>query len=191
MKSKEILKSIFDFLRPLIIVFLSIFFDKKYLTGKHFNKGLSGIVWSIRAIWTRNILRLAPPLPFPAGLNVIVSNPDNLNFHPDDLNNFQSPGTYFQNFKGKIVIGHGSYIAPNVGIITANHDVNSLSGHDEGEDVYIGPCSWVGMNAVILPGIILGPKTIVAAGAVVTKSYPEGNVVLAGVPAKPIKNLQV
>lgn len=189
MSIKKTLKSILDIFRPLLIVFFSIFFDRKYLTGRHFDKGFNGYRWSIRAIWTRNILRLAPPLPFPAGLNVIVSNPQNLSFHPDDINNFQSPGTYFQNFKGKIEIGRGTYIAPNVGIITANHDFNSLDGHTEGENVVIGDQSWIGMNVVLLPGVVLGKKTIVAAGAVVTKSYPDGNVVLAGIPAKPIKNL--
>lgn len=189
MKSKKILKSIFNLFKPVVIAFLSIFFDRKYLAGRHFDEGFNGYRWSVRAIWTRNILRLAPPLPFPAGLNVIISNPKNLEFHPDDLNNFQSPGTYFQNFKGKIQIGRGSYIAPNVGMITANHNFNSLDGHTEGENIRIGEKSWIGMNVVILPGVILGPKTIVAAGAVVNKSYIDGNIVLAGVPAKPIKML--
>lgn len=46
------------------------------------------------------------------------------------------------------------------------------------------------MNAVILPNVELGDRTIVAAGAVVTKSYPEGYCVLAGVPAKAIKTLE-
>lgn len=191
MSIKKILKGLFGLFKPILISFLSVFFDRKYLTGRHFDKGFNGYRWAIRAIWVRNILRLAPPLPFPAGLNVIVSNPKNLSFHPDDLNNFQSPGTYFQNFKGKIEIGRGTYIAPNVGIITANHDFDSLDGHTEGADVKIGDKSWIGMNAVILPGVVLGTKSIVAAGAVVTKSYSDGNVVLAGVPAKPVKMLQV
>lgn len=189
MNSKKIFKYIFNLIKPIVITFLSIFFDRKYLTGRHFDRGFNGYRWSFRAIWTRNILRLAPPLPFPVGLNVIISNPENINFHPDDLNNFQSPGTYFQNFKGEIEIGRGTYIAPNVGIITANHDFNSLDGHVEGKSIKIGERCWIGMNVVLLPGVVLGPKSIVAAGAVVTKSYPEGNIVLAGIPAKPMKKI--
>lgn len=189
MKIKQVVKFILNSFKPLIMIFLLIFFDRKYLNGRHFENGFAGIRWAIRAIWTRNILRLAPTLPFPIALNVIISNPENLEFHSDDLNNFQSPGTYFQNFKGKIYIGRGTYIAPNVGIITANHDFDALNGHSEGKDVRIGENSWVGMNAIILPGVTLGPKSIVAAGAVVNKSYPEGNIVLAGVPAKPVKKL--
>ena len=55
--------------------------------------------------------------------------------------------------------------------------------------IKIGDYSWRGMNSVITAGVELGPRTIVAAGAVVTKSFPEGFCVLAGVPAKKIKDL--
>jgi acetyltransferase-like isoleucine patch superfamily enzyme len=46
------------------------------------------------------------------------------------------------------------------------------------------------MNAVILPGVTLGDHTIVGAGSVVTKSFENGNCVIAGNPAKIIKNLE-
>ncbi|WP_259756635.1 acyltransferase [Pseudomonas sp. GCEP-101] len=105
------------------------------------------------------------------------------------MNNFQSPGTYFQNFKGHIHIGKGSYIAPNVGIITSNHDLMDLDKHSISEDVVIGRKCWIGMNSVILPGVELGDATIVAAGSVVTKSFKEGNIVIGGCPAKEIKKL--
>ena len=41
-----------------------------------------------------------------------------------------------------------------------------------------------------MPGVTLGDYTIVAAGAVVTKSFPEGFCVIGGVPAKKIKDLE-
>src|SRR5213079_3044195 len=41
---------------------------------------------------------------------------------------------------------------------------------------------WIGMNAVILKGVTIGENSVVAAGAVVTKSV-EPNVVVAGNPA--------
>ena len=164
--------------RPFFLVFLSLFFDRKYLTGRHFNEGLVGFLWAFRAIWIRNILRLSSPNPWPTGLTCNVLVPNNIFFHPDDLNNFQSPGTYFQNFKGCIHIGRGSYIGPNVGIITANHKLDDLDAHQEGRDVVIGERCWIGMNAVILPGVMLGPCTVVAAGSVVNKSFPEGHSVI-------------
>ncbi|MFM7012631.1 MAG: acyltransferase [Betaproteobacteria bacterium] len=170
---------------------LSLFFDRQYLQGRHFDEGLAGYIWAFRSIWTRNFLRLAPSLRFPASYRTSISNDRNIDFHPDDLNNFQSPGTYFQNFAGKIQIGQGSYIAPNVGIITANHDPSDLDRHLPAGNVTIGENCWIGMNSVLLPGITLGPRTIVGAGSVVTKSFTEGYCVVAGNPARLIKFIDV
>lgn len=187
---KAIVKKLIFIFSPLIIFFLKFFYEKKYLNGKHFDNNISGYLYAFRSVWLKNILRLAKPMPFPTALTCTISNSNNIHFHPDDLNNFQSPGTYFQNFLGHIYIGKGSYIAPNVGIITANHEFDNLDGHGNGKDVVIGEKCWVGMNSVILPGVELGGGTIVAAGAVVTKSFPQGKVVIAGVPAKIIKELK-
>jgi transferase family hexapeptide repeat protein len=171
-------------LRPL----LCLFFERRYLTGRFFDDGMGGYVWAVRAIWLRNVLRMAPPRPWPMSVQCTVSAPGNLTFHPDDLNNFQSPGTYFQNPDAHITIGRGTYIAPNVGIITANHARGDLERHETARDVVLGERCWIGMNAVILPGVILGPDTVVAAGAVVTRSYPDGGATLAGVPATPLRD---
>lgn len=48
---------------------------------------------------------------------------------------------------------------------------------------------WIGMNSMILPGVELGNRTIVGAGSIVTKSFKEGNCIIAGNPAKVIRNL--
>jgi UDP-2-acetamido-3-amino-2,3-dideoxy-glucuronate N-acetyltransferase len=48
-------------------------------------------------------------------------------------------------------------------------------------------CS-IGANATILPGIVIGEESMVAAGAVVTRDVPPKTVV-AGVPAKVIRGL--
>ena len=46
------------------------------------------------------------------------------------------------------------------------------------------------MNSVILPNVVLGDFTVVAAGAVVTKSFAEGYCVIGGNPAKIIEYLE-
>ena len=97
-------------------------------------------------------------------------------------------GNYFQAI-GKITIGHGTYIAPNVGLITANHDLTNLDIHLEPKPIVLGEKCWIGMNSVILPGVTLGEGTIVGAGSVVTKSFLEGHCVIAGNPAKKIRDL--
>jgi carbonic anhydrase/acetyltransferase-like protein (isoleucine patch superfamily) len=45
------------------------------------------------------------------------------------------------------------------------------------------------MGAVVLPGAILGDFTVVGAGAVLTKQFPEGYCVLAGNPARVVQQL--
>ena len=45
------------------------------------------------------------------------------------------------------------------------------------------------MNSVILPGVTLGDHTVVGAGSVVTKSFEQGYCVIAGNPARIIREL--
>lgn len=182
-------KRIANFLRPFGKLFFRIWFEEEYISGKYFNNGFSGFLWGFRAVWSRNILRLARPMPWPVALTCYISNPDNIKFHPDSLNNFQSPGTYFQCINAKIILGRGVYIGPNVGIITSNHDFRDLDLHSKGKDVRIGDECWIGMNSVLLPGVVLGNKTIVGAGSVVTKSFPNGGVMVCGNPAKVVRLL--
>lgn len=98
-----------------------------------------------------------------------------------------SPGCYIQGL-GKIYIGDYTMIAANVGIISANHDVHDHRKHSAGE-VRLGNYCWIGMNSSILPGTDLGDFTVVGAGSVVNKSFPEGYCVIAGSPAKVIRKL--
>lgn len=97
------------------------------------------------------------------------------------------PGCYVQAIGG-IEIGDYTQIAPNVGIISANHDLYDNRVH-VAKRVSIGSYSWIGMGAVILPGVRLGDFTIVGANAVVTKSFEEGYCVIAGNPARLIRRL--
>ena len=49
--------------------------------------------------------------------------------------------------------------------------------------------AFVGVHAVILPGITVGPNSIVGAGSVVTHDVPEGATVV-GVPARILEQLK-
>ncbi len=86
-----------------------------------------------------------------------------------------------------VEIGDHVAIGPNVVIIDTNKNSRalatpiSLSG-SASSAVRIGSGSWVGANAVILPGVTIGTHCVVAAGAVVTRSCGDGQL-LRGVPA--------
>ena len=176
-------------LRQIANLIGGIFYDKKYLTGRHFRADGVGWRWILRGVLWQKIFGFNRGVRWPVSSRIEVSNPDNIIFHPDDMQIFHTFGTYFQALDAKIIIGKGTWIAPNVGLITTNHNVYNLDEHIPGKDIIIGENCWIGMNAVILPGVQLGPHTIVAAGAVVTKSFLEGNCIIAGVPAKIIKKL--
>ncbi len=53
--------------------------------------------------------------------------------------------------------------------------------------IKIGKNCWIGSKVTILDGVEIGDGCIIAAGAVLTKSFPK-HVVIGGVPAKIIKN---
>lgn len=99
-----------------------------------------------------------------------------------------SPGNYIQGL-GRIYIGDYTRIGPNVGIISANHVLYDNRKHDR-SFVKIGSYCWIGMGAIVMPGVELGDFTIVGAGAVVTKSFQEGYCVIVGNPARMIKALE-
>lgn len=187
---RDIERRIFYFFLPLMKLTGSLFFQKKCLKGRHFDHSLAGWQWLLRSIFWQKILRINGHIPWPVSPFIEISNYKNIEFDVDDINNFQTFGSYFQNFNAKIYIGKGTLIAPNVGLITANHDPYNLDKHLGGEDIIIGKKCWIGMNSVILPGVKLGNHTIVGAGSVVTKSFPDGDVVIAGNPAKLIENLK-
>ena len=97
------------------------------------------------------------------------------------------PGCYIQAI-GRIYLGDYTQIGPGVRIISANHEVEDLRDHDP-QDIRIGRYCWLGAGCTILPGVTLGDFTIVGAGAVVTKSAPEGYAVLVGNPVRKVRDL--
>jgi len=99
---------------------------------------------------------------------------------------FANSGNCYIQGINKVYIGDHTLFAPGIKIISANHDKNDLKKHDKTTaPIIIGKNCWIGANVVILPGVTLGDNVIVAAGAVVSKSFPS-DVTIGGVPAKVI-----
>lgn len=103
-------------------------------------------------------------------------------------------------------IGSFCSIAPGARIGSMNHPYRFISTHpflydksfsfvtennkevinDGAKSVVIEDDVWVGLNAIVLPGVTIGRGAIVGAGSVVTKNVPPYSIV-AGSPAKIIK----
>ncbi len=177
-----------SFTRSILRLIFSLFYDKKYLYGKYFEQKRMGWYWCFIGLWSR-LWGNNRKIPWPVNPNTIISNPHNIKFDINNINIFQTPGCYWQNHDGIITIGKECWIGPNVGIITTNHNINNPNEHSKGQDIILGDQCWIGMNSVILPGVKLGPHVVVGAGSVVTKSFPEGHCVIAGVPAKIVKQI--
>ena len=101
---------------------------------------------------------------------------------------FINSGCCFQD-QGGIEIGDDVLIGQQVVIATLNHDLSpEKRGNMMPKPVKIGNKVWIGAHATILAGVTIGDNSVVAAGAVVTKNVPP-NTVVAGVPAKVIKEI--
>jgi putative colanic acid biosynthesis acetyltransferase WcaF len=70
-------------------------------------------------------------------------------------------------------------------LLTAAHDLEDPAFGAPTKPVHIEHHAWLGMRAMVLPGVRVGEGAVVAAGAVVTRDV-EPYTVVAGVPAKPI-----
>ena len=75
----------------------------------------------------------------------------------------------------------GKYIA---GVTVEEKFVDGVNVHDQ--PVVIEDDVWVGANVTILKGVTIGHGSVVAAGAVVTKSCPPYSII-GGVPAKVLR----
>ena len=99
----------------------------------------------------------------------------------------------FLSGQGGIKIGRDVIMGPDIRIFSENHNFlnNDIIIKNQGESrkgVEIGNNCWIGANSTILDGVKISDNTVIAAGSVVTKSFPKG-VVIGGLPAKIIKNL--
>ncbi|GAC1441467.1 MAG: hypothetical protein NVSMB55_09310 [Mycobacteriales bacterium] len=109
---------------------------------------------------------------------------------------------------GRIRIGNGAFI--NAGTIlyselaiTIGDDValsnevyvmdtpsHGLEGRDPvAKPIVIGDGTWVGARGIVLPGVTVGSRVVVAAGSVVTRDVPD-EVLVAGNPARVVRALE-
>jgi acetyltransferase-like isoleucine patch superfamily enzyme len=90
---------------------------------------------------------------------------------------------------GGITIEDHVLLGPKVNLITENHPLNPADRRALiCKPIIIKRNAWIGAAVTILPGVTVGENAVVAAGAVVTTDVPP-NTVVAGVPAKHIKNI--
>ena len=92
---------------------------------------------------------------------------------------------------GGIDIGDDVLIGPKVNLITSNHplEASRRRAYITANPIAIERNVWIVSAATILPGVTVGENSVVAAGAVVTRHVPPHTLV-AGVPARVIRNIE-
>ena len=106
-------------------------------------------------------------------------------------------GSTFYCTRAELIIGNKVVFGPKPTIITGDHRIDIIGKHiidvtDEEKSpnqdvpVIIEDGCWIGANVTILKGVTIGRGSVIAAGAVVTKSC-EPYSIIGGVPAKLIK----
>ena len=88
----------------------------------------------------------------------------------------------------KIWIGDDVRIGDFVAVYDANYHALEPGAQAETAPVTIGDNVWLGRGVIVLPGVSIGRHSVVAAGAVLTSSLPDG-VLAAGNPARIIRQL--
>lgn len=107
------------------------------------------------------------------------------------------PGTHLfasnsNEFKVHIRICDYALIGSGVHIYVSNHNYKDSTkaifhqGHSLVKPVVLGKGSWIGANAIILPGVTIGENAVVGANSVVTKDVPDRGVAV-GNPAKVVR----
>ena len=93
--------------------------------------------------------------------------------------------------QGGIRIGRNTMIASHVAITSVTHDADADAMWTTvvKKPVTIGQDVWIGSHAVILPGVTIGDRAVIAAGSVVRNDVAP-NMVVGGVPAHLIRMKQ-
>jgi acetyltransferase-like isoleucine patch superfamily enzyme len=89
-----------------------------------------------------------------------------------------------------IEVGDDCLIGDLAAIFDSNHHPLEPSRPTRIAPVRLGANVWVGRSATILPGVTIGDHAVIAAGSVVTEDVP-ARTLIAGVPARPIRTLDI
>ncbi len=88
-----------------------------------------------------------------------------------------------------IRIGDRTMLGPKVQLLTAHHPLDAAeraTGKEMGRPIVIGDDCWLGGGVIVCPGVTIGDRTVIGAGAVVTHDIPS-DAVAVGNPARVIR----
>jgi acetyltransferase-like isoleucine patch superfamily enzyme len=94
--------------------------------------------------------------------------------------------TFFVDY-ADVHIGRNTGFSFNNMVITSKHDLQNRK-IIRAKEIHIGDNVWITTGVIILGGVTIGNNSVIATGSVVTHDIP-ANVLAAGSPARPIKDI--
>lgn len=98
------------------------------------------------------------------------------------------------NGSSKLTIGADCQVAHMVSLKTSTHDIepesSCIAGHERFDDIAIGDGCWLCAGVIVIPGVRVGKKNVIAAGSCVIKNTDDYSL-MAGVPAVCKKKYEV
>jgi putative colanic acid biosynthesis acetyltransferase WcaF len=85
-----------------------------------------------------------------------------------------------------VTIGRDTVVSQGALLCSATHDYRDPNFPIVHGQITIGAGAWIAARAIVLPGVSIGERTVIGAGAVVTKSMPSDSV-CGGNPAQVIQ----
>ena len=158
----------------------------RYTFSIHFIKSLiysfayyihEKVVWRSK-IHTKGDARIHPTASIRNAQNVYVGKNSHIN----------QMCSVWASENSKIVLGDNVLMGPGVSLFSSNH--SAIKGQPmtfqkwKEASIFIGDDVWLGAHCVITAGTRIANGILVAAGAVVTRSFLQEDVILGGVPAK-------
>jgi len=169
--------------------------------------------FKISGYGTNNIIKIHLPANFTNSSINIAGNNCHFEIFPTtrllDKTTFQLYGNNAQIIIGKdfsstgntmilatgnhsVTIGDDTIIAMDTIIQTSDfhtvYDINTKKITNKDSNIAIGKHVWIARRCIILKGASIPNNTIVSAQALVNKKFDEQNTIIAGIPAKIVKN---
>lgn len=150
---------------------LKRFYKEKHLSGYYFEEKIIGWLWAWKAVPFK-LLSVNPKLSFPAYSTVRIHNAKNILFDKNDIQIFRMIGTYLNKCSAKIQLVRAVYIESSIFDIRVNYELNNLKNNVKGECTILKDYSWYGDESIV------------------TKSFIEANLIIAGNCAEAIQKLR-
>lgn len=146
--------------------------------GYHTNREVLAILSRLTGVKVDDSLWLMPPFYTDFGRNIRFGK-----------NVFVNTCCTFMD-RGGITIEDKALFAPKVNLITTGHPIDPVLRRDTvSKPIIVKKNAWLGIGASVMPGVVIGENSVVAAHAVVTRNVPD-NVIVGGIPAKIIKHIE-